>query len=397
MSHPVFVMAMVLWMLSTAWPAQAQESSGAHAPGAIVAGRFVTPEGNLKTSATVLLSKGYIKSISSDAVTPDRQVDHYPDGVLCPGLIDVGSILGAEQRNSESVDAVDASASAVDLLDLAHPHFARARQAGVTSVVISPAPNNLVSGLAVVTKTAAAGIVDPVLRSEGPLVFSLGDPALLWDRAPTSRGGALAMLRKVLGDAREGQGHDRLARFVRGQGDGLVHCANAMDVDAALDVFAGMGRRVSFAFFCEETDFAARMSAADRMAVVAPLTFDESPRRLAVPGVLRAASVEVAFAGALPEQPWDSLRISAHLAVRYGMEPAAARRGLSAVPAKLAGVEDRVGAIRPGLHADLVVFSDDPLRLDARVLAVYVNGVRVFQARTEVGGAPGGARTEYSP
>jgi imidazolonepropionase-like amidohydrolase len=46
--------------------------------------------------------------------------------------------------------------------------------------------------------------------------------------------------------------------------------------------------------------------------------------------------------------------------------------------AEVAGVADRVGAIRPGADADLVVFSDDPLRLDSRVLEVYVDGVRVF-------------------
>ncbi len=384
MSKSGFLLATMVWLVPLVRSSGAQEPNGAHAPGAIVAGRYVTPEGNIQSSVTVLISKGFIKSLSADPVSTDRPVDHYPDGVLCPGLVDVGSTLGAEQRNSESVDAIDASASAVDVLDLAHPHFARARQAGITTVLISPAATNLVSGLAVVSKTADAGMMEPVMRRDGPLAFSLGDPALLWDREPTSRGGALAMLRKVLADAQGGRGHERLVRFVRGEGDGLVYCANAMDVDAALDVFAGMGRRTSIAFGCEEADFADRMSATKRIAVVSPLTFADTPRRLASPGVLNGAGVEVALAGGLPGQPWDSMRISAHLAVRYGMDPAAARRGLSGVPASVAGVEDRVGAIKPGLHADLVVFSDDPLRLDARVLAVYVNGVRIFQEGAHV-------------
>ena len=35
--------------------------------------------------------------------------------------------------------------------------------------------------------------------------------------------------------------------------------------------------------------------------------------------------------------------------------------------------------LRYDYDADLVVFSDDPLRLDARVLEVYVSGVRVYR------------------
>lgn len=62
------------------------------------------------------------------------------------------------------------------------------------------------------------------------------------------------------------------------------------------------------------------------------------------------------------------------------MDPAAARRAITSVAAKAAGVASRVGTIEPGRDADLVVFSDDPLRLDARVLAVYVDGVRVHAA-----------------
>ncbi len=62
------------------------------------------------------------------------------------------------------------------------------------------------------------------------------------------------------------------------------------------------------------------------------------------------------------------------------MDPAKARQAMTSTAAAVAGVADRVGAIRPGLDADIVVFSDDPLRLDARVLEVYIDGVRVYDA-----------------
>jgi imidazolonepropionase-like amidohydrolase len=65
---------------------------------------------------------------------------------------------------------------------------------------------------------------------------------------------------------------------------------------------------------------------------------------------------------------------------------------MTAVPAKVAGVSERVGTIAPGKDADLVVFSKDPLRLDAKVLEVYVRGVRVYcaahQEKFLAGGCP---------
>ena len=92
------------------------------------------------------------------------------------------------------------------------------------------------------------------------------------------------------------------------------------------------------------------------------------------------SKIDVAFRGGFPESPPEALRITAALAVRYGMEPAAARRAMTIAPAKIAGVAGRVGAIAPGRDGDLVVFSGDPLRLDKVVLEVYVRGVRVYDA-----------------
>jgi cytosine/adenosine deaminase-related metal-dependent hydrolase len=47
-----------------------------------------------------------------------------------------------------------------------------------------------------------------------------------------------------------------------------------------------------------------------------------------------------------------------------------------------------VGAIEAGHDADLVVFSGDPLRLDSRVMEVYIKGERVYAAPAK--GAPKG-------
>jgi imidazolonepropionase-like amidohydrolase len=60
-------------------------------------------------------------------------------------------------------------------------------------------------------------------------------------------------------------------------------------------------------------------------------------------------------------------------------------------PARIAEIADVRGSIEPGRAADLVVFSADPLRLDARIIAVFVAGEQVVGDRALVADAsPGG-------
>jgi imidazolonepropionase-like amidohydrolase len=64
---------------------------------------------------------------------------------------------------------------------------------------------------------------------------------------------------------------------------------------------------------------------------------------------------------------------------------------MTVTPAIVAGVSERVGSLHAGGDADLVLFSDDPLRLHARILEVYVDGVRVHHAGLQNAVSPGGA------
>ena len=63
-------------------------------------------------------------------------------------------------------------------------------------------------------------------------------------------------------------------------------------------------------------------------------------------------------------------------AVKYGgVAPAEAWKMVTLNPARMLKLDHRIGSVAPGMDADIVLWSSDPLGIDARVLKTYVDGV----------------------
>ena len=380
--------AVVGTLLTVPLSAPAQNAGGAgDAAGSVtlVAGHIVRPDGTLDDGVAIVVRDGKIKRLvaAKDVRGPEiRRFD--PQTVICPGLIDLFSQIGVGGQTIETTSFVDPDASAVGALDPSHPDFGVALRSGITAAMVTPAPRNLVNGVAVTFRTFVAddGQLD-MLRNDGPLVFAFGDGVWRQDRAPTSQAGALRELRNIVEEARHGNGHPRACAAVAGRLDALFVCHNANDLHGVRGVLGDAASRFGIVHTADAIDVAPDLKGLGQPVVVGPYTFGSSRRALLGAAALSEVGVEVAFSGGFPQTSPDSLRITAALAVRHGMDAAAARRAITIAPAQTAGVADRIGSIVPGRDGDLVVFSNDPLRLDAKVLEVYVKGVRVYAAKNQ--------------
>jgi len=72
------------------------------------------------------------------------------------------------------------------------------------------------------------------------------------------------------------------------------------------------------------------------------------------------------------------LRHQASIAIKYGMEPLEALKAITINPAKLIGMDKRIGSIDCGKDADLVIFNGDPLSYKSRIEKVLIDGKTVF-------------------
>jgi imidazolonepropionase-like amidohydrolase len=349
----------------------------------IQAGAYVNPGGEIKPDAVLLVEDGLIVRVGG-AVPSGVPVDAYPRAVVCPGLIDCHAALGVSGGLSERQQALQPHASARDAFNRFSGQLQAALAAGVTTFALAPDDQNLVGGRIAICQTSGPEGKPQVLSDPGPLKLSLDPVSFKQDREPTSRGGALGLLRDTIAAARTAaEDSDPLTAFATGKLTGLFATPSGADVLAVLALAEEFGLRVVPIHTRDARLVAEELAGRVPGVVVGPLGLSAAQREALAPATFERQDVPVALAGGLPARSADSLRIAAAVATRAGLSPEAARRAITGVPARLLGVDEHIGVIEKGHRADLVVFSGDPLDLRARVLAVYVGGQRVHHLQED--------------
>ena len=89
--------------------------------------------------------------------------------------------------------------------------------------------------------------------------------------------------------------------------------------------------------------------------------------RWPTPASSPSAGVTIAITTDHPVVPINFLAHQAALSVKHGLDRDTALRALTINPARIIGVDDRLGSIEPGKDADLVIWSGDPLDVLSRV------------------------------
>jgi imidazolonepropionase-like amidohydrolase len=86
--------------------------------------------------------------------------------------------------------------------------------------------------------------------------------------------------------------------------------------------------------------------------------------------------------------PGETLPLQAAVGVRYGFDDSEMQsvKGLTIVPATVAGIEHRVGSLEPGKDADVIVTDGDPVDPRSAVRLVFIEGRLVYDAEEAVRG-----------
>jgi imidazolonepropionase-like amidohydrolase len=384
---------------------------------AIVGGRVVPITGEPIAGGTVLVEDGRITAVGADVTVPDgiAVIDAAGSWVL-PGFIEAHGHVGvheeaegwAGQDTNEMTEPVTAQVRALDAINPADLGFRDAISGGVLAVNVNPGSGNPIGGQTAALKCWGRTVDEMVLRAPSGMKSALGEnPKRVYgdqNKTPSTRLGTAAVIRGALVDASnymrrvdaeeskpeaERKPVDRdlkleaLGRVLRREIPWRQHCHRADDIATALRIADEFGYELVIDHGTEAHLLADVIAARGIPVIIGPLLISRTKvevrnRSLANPGKLARAGVTIAITTDHPVVPINFLVHQAALAVKEGLDPQTALAALTINPARIAGIDDRLGSIEVGKDADLVIWSGDPLDVLSRVQRALINGAEIY-------------------
>jgi hypothetical protein len=363
------------------------------------------PQGTLQNH-DVLVQGGVVRAIGPGLSAPaGATVVDAKGRPLTPGLFGGLTGLGIEEVSGEPA-TVDGSLA---LGNHAPPHtgvwrpefdvsvaynprsaaVAVNRVEGITFTVLTPGSvpgGSFISGQG--SAVVLDGRFDATLEGSRSLFISLGGDAL--PLSGGSRAGQWMLLDQALSESRPSFNagtHGLLTpagkiAFARYSGGGRVvfHVDRAADILQVLAFAKRTGMRPVIAGGAEAWEVAAQLKAADVPVLVdalanMPSSFDALGATLENAARLHQAGVRVAFSQAGDAtHTAHKMRQLAGNAVANGLPWEAGLAGLTSVPADIFGISGQRGRIAVGQVADLVLWSGDPLEVNAVAEQVWFAG-----------------------
>ena len=384
---------------------------------AIVGGLVVPITGEQIEGGTVLVRDGKIAAVGRGVEVPSgvEVVDADGSWVL-PGLIEAHGHVGVHEEaegwagsdTNEMTDPVTANVRAIDAINPADLGFRDAVSGGVLAVNVNPGSGNPIGGQTVALKCWGRTVDEMALRQPSGMKSALGEnPKRVYGeqkKTPSTRLGTAAVIRGALVDAanylakieaEEGKPEgerkpvdrdlklEALGKVLRREIPWRQHCHRADDIATAMRISEEFGYRLVIDHGTEAHLLADIIAAKEIPVIIGPLFTSRSKvelrnRSLANPGKLAAAGVTIAITTDHPVVPINFLSYQAALAVKHGLDRDSALRSLTINPARIVGVDDRLGSLEVGKDADVAIWSGDPLDVLSRVERAFIDGSEIY-------------------
>jgi len=384
---------------------------------AITGGRVVPVTADPVENGTVLIEDGKITAVGAGLAVPDgaQVIDAAGQWVL-PGFIEVHGHVGVHEEaqgwagsdTNEMTEPVTAQVRALDAINPADLGFRDAISGGVLAVNVNPGSGNPIGGQTVALRCWGRTVDEMLLREPSGLKSALGEnPKRVYGeqgKMPSTRLGTAAVIRgafvsaanylaKLDAEAAKPEADrkpvdrdlklEALGRVLRREIPWRQHCHRADDIATALRIAEEFGYDLVIDHGTEAHLVADLLAARNIPVIIGPLFTSRSKvellnRSLANPGRLARAGVTIAITTDHPVVPIHFLVHQATLAVKEGLDRDTALAALTINPARIAGVDGRLGSIEAGKDADLVLWSGDPLDVFSRAQRALIGGREIY-------------------
>lgn len=379
----------------------------------LIQGGWVKPiEGEDIENGQVLVDGGKIVAVGRNLEVPEGTEIYDAAGCLVtPGFVEAHCHIGIHEEGirwegndtNEYSNPVTPELRAIDGINPRCEAFHLALKGGVTTAVTGPGSANVLGGTFCALKLAGDCVDDMVIRDPVAMKIAFGEnPKSCYGnegkKRPVTRMAIAAILRETLTKARryaeevEAAEKDPSKRrpydmqmeamlpVLRKEIPLKAHAHRADDILTALRIAKEFDVDITLDHVTEGHLIADRLAAEGRPVLVGPSFVSKSKyeikeRTFATAGILNRAGLDVCLITDAPVVPLYYLPLCAGLAVKEGLDEGEAWRAITINPARVAGIDARVGSLKPGKDADIAIFDGNPLRdICCKTKQVFVNG-----------------------
>lgn len=412
--QPCAVLACLLW--TCLLPASALPATGQDA----AAGSLAVRAGTLYPVSSPAIENGVVvvEDGKITAVGPASEVE-IPEGlqtleaaVVVPGFVDPHSVVGlaghlntsADQDQLEGSVPLQPELRALDAYDARERLVRWVRGFGVTTLHTGHGPGAVISGQTLVVKTRGDTVEEAVVVPSAMVAATVGESAQGEDgekTKPGTRAKVVALLREAFYEARAYQEkrqkapedkrpgldlrHETLLRVLGGELPLLVTADRHQDISSALRLQQEFGFRLVLDSATEAYLLLDEIRAAGVPVLLHPTMARPRGERenlsMGTAAQLAAAGIPFAlqtgFESYVPKT--RVLVFEAAIAAAQGLGFDAALEAITLSPARILGLEDRVGSLEVGKDGDLALFDGDPFEYTTHCVGTVIEGLLVSE------------------
>lgn len=372
---------------------------------AIKAEIIYTVSGATIKNGVVLVKDGKIEKVgSAKEISIPKNYALVSSKVVTPGFIDARSVVGlsgalnipTDQDQLEKSSPIQPELRAIDAYNPEEKLVGYVRDFGVTTMHTGHGIGALVSGQTMVVKTKPGKIDEVTLVPMEMLAMTIGSSVEGNFTSPGTKAKQIAMIRTEFLKAQaymQKQNdkdtakrpaidlkYEALSKLLKGEVKALITVNSSNDIMNAIR----LAKEFKFKLVIDGAAEAYRMIdeiKACKAEVILHSTMARNAGDMVnmtreSAAILTAAniqvSIETGYEGYVPKT--HVLLFEAALAVTYGLPFEEGLKSITLNPAKLLGIDKRVGSIEQGKDADLVLFDGDPFEYLTKILKVMIDG-----------------------
>jgi len=327
---------------------------------------------------------------------------------VLPGIIESHCHIGISEEKigsigddcNEGTTPVTPTLRAIDAINPMDAAFHDAIEAGITSVMVGPGSANVVGGQFLFMKTHGRCIDEMVVKNPAAMKVAFGEnPKTCYgdkDEYPATRMGVAALLRKTLYEAvqyKEDKENDSLEKedfemepwipVLNKEIPLKAHAHRADDILTAIRIAKEFGLNMTLDHGTESHLIAEQVKASGFPVIVGPDLTSRS--KLEVKNmnfktnkVLEENHILFSITTDHPVSMIQYLPLCAGLAVKQGLPMEAGLKAITINAAQICGVADKVGSLQKGKHADIAIFSGNPMEVFTKTLYTMIDGQVVY-------------------